>query len=323
MTKTVLLADDSLTIQRVVELAFAREDVRVVSLGDGEQAIARILESPPDLVLADINMPRRSGYDVADWVRSQPDLSDVPVLLLAGAFETVDAERARAVGAAGILTKPLDPAVLLARVAALLGAQPDEGMPESGAAAQPLAAAATMAAPASGSTVDAAHDAQPGTGHPPQDPPPVSLAPAGDADAYFDEIDRAFSTLAQTPRPPLPPGPEPEPEFEDESESELSTYLPRPQVPPSAGSPLQDAFATLLDAERTGAVVLPLGRIALSPAAPAMPSIDVNALADQIARRVLQQLSDRVVRETVTDLVSSTTERLVREEIDRIKRNIT
>ena len=71
MTKTVLLADDSLTIQRVVELAFAREDVRVVSVGDGEQAIARILESPPDLVLADISMPRRSGYDVADWVRSQ------------------------------------------------------------------------------------------------------------------------------------------------------------------------------------------------------------------------------------------------------------
>jgi len=321
VTKTVLLADDSLTIQRVVELAFAREDVRVVSLGDGEQAIARILESPPDLVLADINMPRRSGYDVADWVRSQPDLSGVPVLLLAGAFETVDAERARAVGAAGILTKPLDPAVLLAKVSALLGEQPGAEMPESDAAAQPLAAAAPVAEPASGAMADAVHDAQPGTGRLPQDQPPVSPAPAADADAYFDEIDRAFSTLVQTPRPPLPPGPEPE--FEDESESELSTYLPRPQVPPSAGSPLQDAFATLLDAERTGAVVLPLGRIALSQAAPAMPSIDVNALADQIARRVLQQLSDRVVRETVTDLVSSTTERLVREEIDRIKRNIT
>ena len=319
MTKTVLLADDSLTIQRVVELAFAREDVRVVSLGDGEQAIARILESPPDLVLADISMPRRSGYDVADWVRSQPDLSSLPVLLLAGAFETVDSERARAVGAAGILTKPLDPAVLLARVAALLGEQPGAEKPEPDAAAQPLAAAAPVAEPASGAMADAAHDAQPGTGHLPQDQPPVSPAPAGDADAYFDEIDRAFSTLAQTPRPPLPLGPEPEFEAEDE----LSTYLPRPQVPPSAGSPLQDAFATLLDAERTGAVVLPLGRIALSQAAPATPSIDVNALADQIARRVLQQLSDRVVRETVTDLVSSTTERLVREEIDRIKRNIT
>ena len=90
------------------------------------------------------------------------------------------------------------------------------------------------------------------------------------------------------------------------------------------GSPLQDAFATLLDAERTGAVVLPLGRIALSaaPAQPA-PAIDVNALADQIAARVLQQLSDRVVRETVTDLVSRTTERLVRDEIERIKRHIT
>ncbi|MGC4082993.1 MAG: hypothetical protein QM736_13015, partial [Vicinamibacterales bacterium] len=93
-------------------------------------------------------------------------------------------------------------------------------------------------------------------------------------------------------------------------------------VPAPSSGPLGDAFATLLDAERTGAVVLPLGRLALSAPAPAAPAIDANALADQIARRVLARLSDRVIRETVADLVSTTAERLVREEIDRIKRNI-
>jgi hypothetical protein len=82
--------------------------------------------------------------------------------------------------------------------------------------------------------------------------------------------------------------------------------------------PLTDAFAALLEAEETGTEAsLPM------PAPVAAPVIDVDALADQIARRVLEQLSDRVVRETVADIVAATTERLVREEIDRIKRNIT
>ena len=61
----LLLADDSVTIQRVIELTFADEDVEVVAVGDGEQAIARIGRSVPDIVLADIGMPKRSGYEVA------------------------------------------------------------------------------------------------------------------------------------------------------------------------------------------------------------------------------------------------------------------
>ncbi|MFN7914714.1 MAG: response regulator [Vicinamibacterales bacterium] len=299
MTKTVLLADDSTTIQRVVELALAgRDDVRVVSVGDGEEAIARIRQSPPDLVLADIAMPYRSGYDVAEWVREQAQPGPVPVLLLSGAFEPVDQERARSVGAAGIITKPIDPAVLLARVADLLSR--DSGAPVAEApeslAPEPVPPTPDLSAPAS---------------EPDAPPPHVPVSPA---DQYFDDIDRAFATLKSAPRPPLPPAQEPD---------TLADWLPGAVAAPPAGSALQDAFATLLDAERTGAVVLPLGRIALAPPAPAAPALDVNALADQIARRVLQQLSERIVRETVTDIVSSTTERLVRDEIERIKRHIT
>jgi len=82
--------------------------------------------------------------------------------------------------------------------------------------------------------------------------------------------------------------------------------------------PLTDAFAAMLEAAQTGTEVsLP------APAAVAAPAIDVNALADQIARRVLEQLSDRVVRDTVAEIVGATAERLVREEIERIKRDIT
>ena len=65
MSHKLLLADDSVTIQRVIELTFADEDVQVVAVGDGEQAIARMRRERPDIVLADIGMPERDGYDVA------------------------------------------------------------------------------------------------------------------------------------------------------------------------------------------------------------------------------------------------------------------
>jgi len=68
VNKRVLLADDSTTIQRVVELSFAGGDVSVVSVGDGDQAVEAIRRSPPDLVLADIGMPGRSGYEVVEVI---------------------------------------------------------------------------------------------------------------------------------------------------------------------------------------------------------------------------------------------------------------
>src|SRR5437762_720321 len=83
-------ADDSVTIQRVIELTFAGEDVQVLTAGDGEEAIARIPVDRPDIILADIGMPKRSGYEVSAFVKGNPEFEKIPVLLLAGAFEPVD-----------------------------------------------------------------------------------------------------------------------------------------------------------------------------------------------------------------------------------------
>src|SRR5215203_2766565 len=118
--KTVLLADRSLTIQRVVELTFATEDVNVIAVSDGDRAIEVIGRSRPDVVLADVGMPRGNGYELADYMRRQPRLAAVPILLLHGAFEAVDHAKVQAVGADGVLTKPFDPAVLIGRVNELL-----------------------------------------------------------------------------------------------------------------------------------------------------------------------------------------------------------
>ena len=98
MAHKLLLADDSVTIQRVIELTFSGEDVDVLAVSDGEQAIARIPVERPDIVLADIGMPKRSGYDVAAFIKGDPTLKHIPVLLLAGAFEPVDDALAAQVG---------------------------------------------------------------------------------------------------------------------------------------------------------------------------------------------------------------------------------
>src|SRR5437773_1727774 len=117
---TLLLADDSVTIQRVIELTFADEDIVVVAVSDGDEAIAALTETPPDIVLADIGMPGRTGYEVAQHIKETPRLSHIPVLLLTGAFEPVDQSRAAEVGCDGVLSKPFEPQLVVGRVKELL-----------------------------------------------------------------------------------------------------------------------------------------------------------------------------------------------------------
>ncbi len=96
MTHRLLLADDSVTIQRVIELTFADEDVEVTTVGDGQLAIERLDADHFDIVLADVDMPKRDGYEVAAYVKSRPKLAHIPVVLLTGAFEPIDKVRADA-----------------------------------------------------------------------------------------------------------------------------------------------------------------------------------------------------------------------------------
>ncbi|MGE3275571.1 MAG: response regulator [Vicinamibacterales bacterium] len=121
MAHTLLLADDSLTIQRVVQLTFAGQGVNVVTAADGQLALDRLGELTPDIVLADIAMPKVDGYEVARFVRRTDRLAKVPVLLMAGAFESVDEARVKASGAAGVLVKPFEPNAVISRVKELLG----------------------------------------------------------------------------------------------------------------------------------------------------------------------------------------------------------
>ena len=118
MRRTILLADDSVTIRKIVELTFSESDIRVESVASGREALERLNDLRPDLVLADVVMPGPSGYEVCRAIKASD--RPVPVLLLAGTFEPFDAVQARACGSDGHVTKPFDSRQLVERIEQLL-----------------------------------------------------------------------------------------------------------------------------------------------------------------------------------------------------------
>ena len=215
MPHTLLLADDSVTIQRVIELTFADEDIQVVAVSDGDQAIARLESAPPDIVLADIGMPGRNGYEVARYVKQSPKLAHIPVVLLTGAFEPVDQARAAEVGCDGVLAKPFEPQLVIGRVKELLAAP---------AQAVAHAARASVAeARATGET-------------------PSAATPVAELDDYFDRLDVAFAKLSASPAAQAPRAPGDAPEAVAESEEMAFESAVEDEQPPSVADEI-DRYA--------------------------------------------------------------------------------
>ena len=162
MSKKLLLADDSVTIQKVIELTFADEDIEVIAVSNGSQAISVAPVERPDIVLADVGMPERDGYEVAAFIKRTPGLSHIPVLLLTGAFEPIDEGRAKAAGCDGVLVKPFEPQMVINRVKDLIAGN------------RPLAAAFQPP----GATPE----------------PPKAPAPPMPASEYFNRLNAALGT---------------------------------------------------------------------------------------------------------------------------------
>jgi CheY-like chemotaxis protein len=158
MPKKILLADDSLTIQKVVELTFSDSDYELFSVSNGQKALDRVREFRPDLILADAVMPEKNGYEVCEAIKADPATAKIPVILLSGTFEPFDRERAERIGADAIVSKPFDSQQLLAQVDALLDRSPASGF---------YSASASESFPIPQTTAGVAVPAEP-------EPPPVS-----------------------------------------------------------------------------------------------------------------------------------------------------
>jgi CheY-like chemotaxis protein len=300
MIPKLLLADDSITVQRVIALTFQGEGIEVIAVGDGDQAVDAIDRERPQIVLADLSMPGRDGYAVAEYVKRSPELSkDIRVVLLTGAAEPVEEARSRDLGIDGVLSKPFEPHVATALVRRLLGETPTVPgfrAAESGAVADAPAAdtlkTAAAPPPLPGGTPAAAGDA-PG-------------ANAIAVDDYFRRLDEALATagLATAPEPAGdlaaiagPPG-----HAADRSVDAETMIMPRPasaaaDVQPAADEPgepkLVDAFSALLAAEEGDGGPMVAGPVEMEGAPAPSPAVQwtpghtagtpVEAVAETVA----------------------------------------
>ena len=305
----LLLADSSATIQRVVELTFADEDVQVLTASDGDQAIARVKADKPDIVLADIGMPKKSGYDVAAFIKQDSSLAHIPVLLLAGAFDAVDEDKAREAGCEGVLVKPFEPQTVIEKVRGLLHRKGNSPKPEF-EPPRTVAASALVAKPAA-PKVEVAVEPRPVPEPRLPEPPPLAQ-PVQSLDAYFDRLDAAFAARAvQVESVPLPELP---------TIADRGTSVEFGESPSAArtSSPIAEAFSALLAVEQGEPGAAPV-RLTIAGSEPVMD----DELIDRLAKRVVERLGPQVMRDTIADVVSDIAERVIREEIARIRSKTT
>jgi CheY-like chemotaxis protein len=261
MPKKILLADDSITIQKVVELTFSDGDYEVTAVNNGAKAIQRLAEMRPDIILSDIIMPEKNGYEVCEYVKSHPEYRNIPVILLTGTFEPFDPDRADKAGCDAVVTKPFESQSLIHKVEELIHQSQTAAAAEPAVAADDpfahdndifTAAPAAPAAPAADMPFDAPSEefggetrafsrmsfeemqqmaiepSTPATAPQPAMPEPEA-SPWDDAPAFGGET-RAFPSMsfeemqkmaAPPHTPAAPPAPEPSPW--DEPQDDAST----------------------------------------------------------------------------------------------------
>ena len=156
MSKKILLADDSITIQKVVRITLADGDYNLITVDNGTEALERMKTEQPDLVLADVVMPGKDGYQVCEEIKKNPSLSHIPVILLAGSFEGFDEMKGAEAGADGYIIKPFESQMLISKVEEMLSKpRPKPQKPEEQPAAQAGPAPAPQAAPEAATPVEA------------------------------------------------------------------------------------------------------------------------------------------------------------------------
>ncbi|MFL6208398.1 MAG: response regulator [Pyrinomonadaceae bacterium] len=259
--RKLLLADDSLTIQKVVSLTFGDEGMEVTTVGSGAAALEHLGRNPPDIVLADVFMPGPDGYQVCAHVKQDERLRHIPVVLLVGTFEPFNEAEARRVGADDVLTKPFQSIRdLVSKVGNLLGGHADEQKTDEAQVPATTDANPTQAsAPAESTDASPAFPwMRPQAESAAAEPPAWSPAPATSAGSYndFDMDDQTIQTTSaeafggqaqpgtaaqpflmreiEAEREPLPDAPAPEESFDvfDEPEQPVAAVQMQPESAP-------------------------------------------------------------------------------------------
>jgi CheY-like chemotaxis protein len=271
MSKTLLLADDSVTIQRVVELIFASEDIRVVAVGDGRRAVQTLDADGADIVLVDVEVPELDGYGVVSHIKKSTELRHIPVLMLAGALGPADEDKARRLGCSGVIIKPFEPQALLNRVRELLRVAEQR---------------------------QDVHGSKPPGTQPSQRHLEAASSPRVEpiAPEPLEPPRRPVWDAASEPRPAAaPPAAAP------------AAAVPPPEAAGQEKVSLVSAFSALLETFR-------------SNRAPDAPPPEIPQATEAIVEEAIRRVLDRITGDEVRRIVAETAERMVREEIVKIRK---
>jgi CheY-like chemotaxis protein len=203
-TPTVYFIDDSATMREVIKIAFRRESMNVVACHSGDAAIQQMDQVPPDVVISDLIMPEKDGYEICEYVKRHPRLGRTPVILMSGVVNRAVAEKAFSVKADELIRKPFQPQDLITRVRHLLNPK--------GEVPKPIPAAVPVSAPSALSSIFSA----PPTGIPMSG---RGAAPGPRPGNPFSVPQPAIAAVSMPPREvpagprpaPVPPRPAPQP----------------------------------------------------------------------------------------------------------------
>jgi CheY-like chemotaxis protein len=286
MARQILVVEDSVTIQRAVAISFAREDYAVTTAKSVDEGLAKAKQTKPDLVLADGGLPGKSGYDLCAAMRNDPQLAQVPCLILAGSAAPYDEAKATQARANGHVPKPFESQMLLDRVA--------EALKKGAAAPQPVAAAPAPA-PAP---------------RPAPAPAPVPQAAAPMPRATIMGIPVATMTQG-APAPAPVPAPAPAPVRQVQPIQPVQPAAPPAQTwsPPPAAAPAPAPAASHAPSSTIPAAAPQM------PRAPMLPNTVAPVHYAAIAS-LSRELLEKVIWEVVPDLA----ETIIREQLDRLVR---
>jgi len=254
MSARILVADDSVTIQKVVELTFSKEDFTLIQARSGEEALRKAKEVRPDLILLDLVMPDKNGYDVCIALRADPMLRTVPIILLAGTFESFDQQRGTQAGANDFVTKPFESQVLIGKVKQLLFSKALDARSVAGAA-KSSTEAPTLRIPPPPTRPE---PPMPAVLPPSAEPLPPRAAPAA---SFQDDMWQ----LLDSPSPSIPPA-APVAALETPGELRLEE-LTAPAAPASTDGPSLDLDSLTLEPVESAPAPL-------AAEAPAVPAAD-------------------------------------------------
>jgi CheY-like chemotaxis protein len=329
MSKTILCADDSVTMQKVAEITFAASDYRCVAARSADEALKLAQAETPALILADAVMPGKTGYDLCKMIKGDAALASVPVVLMCGNSQAYDAARGEEVGADGHVAKPWDSQVLLDKVAEVIAAAAGGAVAKPAAGASAPAAAAAPAKPAAPPSVPvpAASAPQPPRSATIMGMPAVAMPPGGFAKA----ADKPFA-------PPTAAAPPPKPEPVAAPAAKPAAVAPPPRPEPVPAPVVAAPAAAPAAARPTPGDGAPMARAPMIKSVPTsrpdtnariievlgrMPRVMDAAKASGIdpqgpEMQALLKLSFDVVERIVWEIVPELAEELVRENLDKL-----